>query len=230
MSIRKNKFSEHSFYMNLAQDQAKRVLGNTKKNPAVGCVIIKNDCVVGAGSTGFNGRPHAENIALNFSKTKTNNTKLYSTLEPCSHYGETPPCTKLIIKKNVKRVFYSIKDPDVRSYNKCKSILNSKGIEVKNNFDINKINTFYRSYLKFKKIGLPFVTCKIAISKDYYTINKKKKWITNQYSRGRVHLIRSNHDCIITSSKTIIDDNPKLNCRILGLENESPSRVILDNK
>ena len=230
MSIRKNKFSEHSFFMTLAQDQAKRVIGNTKKNPAVGCVIIKNNCVVGAGSTGFNGKPHAEHTALNFPKINTNNAELYTTLEPCSHYGETPPCTKLIIKKNVKKVFYSINDPDERSYNKCKNILKSKGIKVKNGLNKSKNNIFYRSYFKFKKKDLPFVTCKIAVSKDFYTINKKKKWITNKYSRGRVHLIRSKHDCIITSSKTIIDDNPKLTCRILGLETGSPARIILDSK
>ena len=103
MSIRKNKFSEHSFFMSLAQDQAKRVIGNTKKNPAVGCVIIKNNCVIGAGSTGFNGKPHAERTALNFPEINTNNAELYTTLEPCSHYGETPPCTELIIKKNLMK-------------------------------------------------------------------------------------------------------------------------------
>ena len=94
----------------------------------------------------------------------------------------------------------------------------------------NETNSFYKSYFKSKKVYLPFVTCKLAVSKDFFTINKKKKWITNKFSRGRVHLMRSNHDCIMTSCKTIIKDNPILTCRINGLENRSPSRIILDNK
>ena len=94
----------------------------------------------------------------------------------------------------------------------------------------NKIDYFYRSYTRSKKNILPFVTCKLAVSKDYFTINKKKKWITNKYSRGRVHLMRSKHDCIITSSQTIIKDNPILDCRINGLENRSPIKVIIDSK
>ena len=81
-----------------------------------------------------------------------------------------------------------------------------------------------------KKGNLPFVTCKMATSKDFYTVSKKSKWITNEFSRGRVHLLRSFHDCIITSSKTIIKDNPELTCRIEGLYHRSPSRIVLDNK
>jgi len=107
--------------------------------------------------------------------------------------------------------------------------LNNSGILVKTGFLNNQIKNFYRSYIKSKKDRLPFVTSKIAISKDFFTINKKKEWITNKYSRGRVHLMRSNHDCIITSSSTIIKDNPSLTCRIEGLNKSSPSRIILDN-
>ena len=105
--------------------------------------------------------------------------------------------------------------------------LKSKGIIVINGVLKDKIKFFYRSYLKSKKINLPFVTCKLAISKDFYTINKKKKWITNEFSRGRVHLMRASHDCIITSSKTIIKDNPRLTCRIDGLKTEAQQELYL---
>ena len=99
--------------------QAQRNLGNTKENPAVGCVIVKNDCIISAGCTGINGRPHAEQNAITYSKNDIKNSDLYVTLEPCSHYGKTPPCVKTIIRNKIKRVFFSLKDPDRRSYNKC---------------------------------------------------------------------------------------------------------------
>jgi len=216
--------------MKLALMQAQRNLGNTKENPAVGCVIAKNDCIVAAGYTGTNGRPHAEHNAITYSKNNIKNSDLYVTLEPCSHYGKTPPCIKKIIKRKIKRVFFSLKDPDPRSYNKSTKQLKKNKINVQNGILGSDIKNFYKSYFKYKRNILPFVTAKIAISKDYFTKSKKKKWITNKFSRGRAHLIRSNHDCILTSSKTIIKDNSELTCRIRGLENHSPSRIILDKK
>ena len=216
--------------MKLALAQAQKNLGNTKENPAVGCVLVKNDHLISAGHTGDGGRPHAEQNAINYSRINPRKSELYVTLEPCSHYGQTPPCVKSIIKNQIKKVFFAINDPDPRSFKKCSSTLRKKGVVVSNYILKNKINPFYRSYIKHKKSKLPFVTCKLAVSKDFYTINKKNKWITNKYSRGRVHLMRSNHDSIITSSRTIRIDNPFLNCRINGLESRSPSRIILDNQ
>ena len=215
--------------MKLAFNQAQKNLGNTKENPSVGCVIVRNGHLIGSGYTGFNGRPHAEINAINFTKLNLNNSSMYVTLEPCSHYGKTPPCINQIIKKNIKKVHFSVTDPDKRSFNKSKKILSNNGINVRTGFLSNKLNIFYKSYYKFKKSSsLPFVTSKLAASKDYLTVNKKKKWITNNSSRSRVHLIRSSHDCILTSSKTVIKDNPLLTCRIKGLEHKSPARIVLD--
>ena len=216
--------------MNLAFEQARKTLGNTKENPSVGCVIVKDNNVISAGFTSINGRPHAEQNAITYSKNNVINSDLYVTLEPCSHYGLTPPCIKTIIKRRVKKVFFSIRDPDPRSYNKSTKLLKKNKIKVQNGILASEIRNFYKSYFKYKKDVLPFVTAKIAISKDHLTNNKKRKWITNKFSRGRVHLLRSNHDCILTSSKSIIKDNPELTCRIRGLENRSPSRIILDKK
>ena len=216
--------------MGLALKQARINLGNTKKNPSVGCVIVKNNSLLSASCTGFNGTPHAESSAIKNSKTNLENSTLYSTLEPCSHYGKTPPCINLISKRKIKSVYYSIKDPDIRSFNKCKKRLSKKKIIVKNGYLARDLNLFYSHYIKYKSNLLPYVTAKLAVSKDFFTINKKNKWITNKYSRGRVHLMRSQHDCIITSSKTINKDNPQLNCRINGLERRSPARIILDKK
>ncbi len=230
MYTKRNKFSKNSFFMELALKQAHKTLGNTKGNPAVGCVITKNNCVISSGHTSLNGRPHAEQNAINFSKVNVNNSELYVTLEPCSHHRKTSSCVKSIIKNKIKKVSFSIYDSDQRSFNKSSSQFKKKGINVNRGINLHKINHFYRSYHKSKKNILPFVTCKLAVSKDFFTINRKNKWITNKFSRGRVHLMRSNHDCIITSSKTIINDNPRLTCRIDGLKDRSPSRIILDNK
>tara|TARA_B100001123_G_C15274573_1_gene1011648 strand:+ start:362 stop:1471 length:1110 start_codon:yes stop_codon:yes gene_type:complete len=229
MSTNLNNKQRQTFFMRLALDQAKKNLGNTAENPSVGCVITKKNSVISAGYTGFKGRPHAEHFAIINSKEKLTNSNLYVTLEPCSHHGKTPPCINKIIKNKIKKVYFSIRDPDFRSFNKSKDKLMKFNVSVNTGILADKINKFYSSYILYKKNALPFVTCKLAVSKDYFTINKKKKWITNKFSRGRVHLMRSEHDLIITSSKTIKIDNPLLNCRINGLEKTSPSRIILDN-
>ena len=106
MSTNQNKNNNHIYFMRLALEQAKKVLGNTKNNPAVGCVITKNNHVISAGYTGINGSPHAEHNAINLSKINTKNSQLYVTLEPCSHYGETPPCVNAIIKEKIKKIFF----------------------------------------------------------------------------------------------------------------------------
>ena len=152
------------------------------------------------------------------------------TLEPCSHFGVTPPCVNKIINSKIKKVYYSINDEDVRSKGKSFKKLKNSKIKVRSGICSSIIKNFYRSYIKNKKDILPFVTSKIAISKDYFTKNNKEKWITNEYSRGRVHLLRSKHDCIITTSKTVVEDDTNLSCRIQGLEKRSPVKIILDRK
>ena len=214
--------------MRLALNQARVNIGNTKDNPSVGCIIVKNKNIIGIGRTSINGRPHAERNAIKFCKSRLNNSVLYTTLEPCTHYGKTPPCTNLIKLKKIKKVYFSINDPDPRTYKQSKKTLQYSGIKVFKGALLKETQKLYKSYLKSKTTDLPFVTAKLAISKDYFTVNKKSKWITNIFSRGRVHLMRSQHDCIVTSNKTIIKDNPMLNCRIKGLESRSPTRIIID--
>ncbi len=228
MFTKKSKNKKHSYFMSLALLQAKINLGNTKDNPSVGCVIVKNNSLIGIGSTSINGRPHAEHNAIKFVKTDIKNSELYSTLEPCSNFGKTNPCVRKIINNKIKKVFFAINDPDHKSFNKAHIEFKKKKITSIQGIYKNQIKSFYKSYIKSKNDELPFVSAKIAISKDYYTSNKKKRWITNKYSRGRVHLIRSKHDVILSSAKSVKRDNSKLTCRINGLENTSPTRVILD--
>ena len=228
MFTNQNKLTSNSYFMKLALLQAKQNLGNTHENPSVGCVIVKNNNVISVGKTSLGGRPHAEYNAIKNSKKNLKNSNIYITLEPCSHYGKTPPCTDLIINKKIKKVFISINDTDLRSKGKSSLFLKKKGLKLKNGIFSKKINSFYRSYIKSKTSLLPFVTCKLAVTRDFFTTNKKNKWITNKYSRGRVHLMRQDHDCVLTSSSTILKDNSKLTCRINGLYKKSPARIILD--
>jgi diaminohydroxyphosphoribosylaminopyrimidine deaminase / 5-amino-6-(5-phosphoribosylamino)uracil reductase len=228
MFTNQNKSSNNKYFMGLALEHAKKNIGNTKLNPSVGCVIVKNNCVIGAGTTSANGRPHAEINAIANARQNIKKSSLYVTLEPCSHYGKTPPCVNKIIKEKFKNIFYSIHDPDLRTFKKSSEILSKKGIKSNSGINSKEIKNFYRSYFLSKEKKQPFITLKLAASKDYKTINKKGSWITNFYSRSRVHLMRAEHDCIITSSNTIIKDNPLLNCRINGLEDRSPVVLILD--
>ena len=216
----------HKNYLELAFQLAEKNLGQTKQNPSVGTVIVKNGAVISTGITSIQGRPHSEFNALKSLKNSKGAT-LYTTLEPCAHYGKTPPCTNIIIKKKIQNVFYAFEDPDIRTFKKAKKILSQKGIKSKL-IRINRYSKFYKSYFINKKMLIPFVSAKIAISKDYFTINKKEKWITNDISRSKVHLLRSKHDSILSTSKSINQDDSLLNCRINGLNNKKPDLFIID--
>ncbi len=214
----------HNFFSNLAFNQAEINLGETKDNPSVGCVIVKNNSVISSGVTSINGRPHAEYNALN-KKVNVNNSTMYVTLEPCTHYGLTPPCSNLIKKKKIKKVYYVFDDLDERTKNKAKLVL-------KGAFKLDKVKkkykNFYKSYYINKKDKLPLIDAKIAISKDFFTINKKSKWITNSRSRKVGHLIRSKYDSIISTSDSINIDNALLNCRLEGFNKNRPDLIIID--
>ena len=214
----------HNFFSNLAFNLAEKNLGRTGNNPSVGCVVVKNNSVISSGSTSLNGRPHAEFNALN-KKIDFKGSDMYVTLEPCTHYGETPPCTNIIRNKKINKTFYCFNDPDKRTYKRAKKVL-------KKITKINKINRqnkhFYKSYFLNKAKNFPLIDAKIAVSKDFFSINKKKKWITNVRSRQVAHLIRSKYDCIVSTSYSINKDNSLLNCRIEGLNNNKPDLIIID--
>ena len=215
--------------MTLAFKQARRILGNTRENPAVGCIIVKNNALINLSHTGLHGRPHAEYIGLTKKNINFNNSNLYSTLEPCSHYGKTSPCTNIIKNKRLSSVYYSKSDPDIRSYKKAKKILSKDKIKVFEDTCKLQGDSFYKSFYMKERTNNIYITSKLATSKDLFISNKRKnKWITNKYSRKRVHLLRANHDSILTTSKTVLSDNPLLNCRINGLNKYSPTRLIID--
>ena len=214
-------------YLKLAFHQAEVNLGSTSLNPSVGCVVVKNNSVISSGRTSFNGRPHAEANALE-KKINLKGSNIYITLEPCSHYGKTPPCVKKIIDKKLNKVIFSINDVDKRSKNLAYTKLKKAKVNVKKFLHKSYAEKFYTSYFLQSTKQLPFIDIKLAVSRDYLSINKKKKWITNSNSRKVGNFLRSRYDCILSTSKTINKDNPLLDCRIEGLEQKSPAVIIID--
>ena len=231
MSTRKDKFSKKdSFFMNLALNLARDRIGLTGDNPPVGCVIVKNNEVISIGQTGLNGRPHAEFNAIKSCKKNLKESTMYVSLEPCIHYGKTPPCSNLIIKSKIKKVIFSVIDVDKRNNGKSLKLFKSKNVIVKSGLLKKKGNIIYKPYVYNKTKNLPFVTGKLAISNDNFIYSKKKKRITNKYSDKISHFLRYKNDAILISSKTLNIDNPSLNCRLNGLHVFSPNIIILDRQ
>ena len=182
MSTKKDKFSsKDKSYMKLAINLARARKGLTGKNPSVGCVIVKNDNILSIGQTGYNGRPHAETNAINNSFQNLSGSKMYVTLEPCNHYGKTPPCTKNIIKNKISEVYYSIDDIDLKVKGKSYSILKKNNINVKKGLLKKESLNLYKSYYLNRKKKLPYVIGKIALSKDKIIYSDISKKITNKW-------------------------------------------------
>ena len=229
MSTKKDKFSQKDKnYMKLAINLARSRKGLTGDNPSVGCVIVKNDKIISIGQTSYNGRPHAETNAIKNSFQNISGSKMYVTLEPCNHYGKTPPCTKSIIKSGINEVIYSINDIDNKVKGKSFQILSKKKIKVKKGLLKDEVIDLYDSYFINRKYKIPFVTGKIAISKNKLIYAQGIKRITSSTSDKISHYLRFKHDAILISSKTLNIDDPKLSCRLKGYENFSPKRIILD--
>ena len=229
MSSKKDRFtSKDKDFMKLAINLARSRKGLTGENPSVGCLIVKDDKIVSIGQTGFNGRPHAEHNAIKNSIEKLKGSKMYVTLEPCNHYGKTPPCTKSIIKSGISELIYSMEDVDKRVKGKSFKILSNKKIKVRRGLLKKDAKDLYDSYIKNRINKLPYVTAKIAVSKNKLIYSKGSKRITDKNSDKITHYLRYKNDSIMTSSKTLNIDNPRLDCRLEGYNNFSPKRIILD--
>jgi len=230
MSTKKDKFSEKDIkYMRLALNLARARHGLTGVNPSVGCVIVKKDEIISIGQTSFDGRPHAEYNAIKNSIEILEGSIMYITLEPCCHYGQTPPCTKEIIKNKISKIIYSVEDVDKKVKGKSFKILKSKNIIVKKGLLNQEINNFYKPYFFNRKNKIPYVTGKIAVSKNNLIYSKGAKRITDIHTDKLTHFLRYKNDSLMISYKTLNKDNPRLNCRLKGLHKFSPKRIILDN-
>ena len=231
MSSKKDNFtSKDKNYMRLALNLARARKGLTGENPSVGCLIVKNDRIISIGQTGYKGRPHAEYNAIKNSLEKVDGSKMYVTLEPCNHFGKTPPCTNSIINSGISEIIYGMDDIDKKVRGKSFKILSKKKINVKKGLLKIEIKDLYDSYIVNRNKKLPFVTGKIAVSNNRLIYSKRTKRITDKSSDKLTHYLRYKNDSILISSKTLNIDNPKLNCRLKGFEKFSPKRIILDRK
>ena len=208
-----------------------RSIGQTWPNPSVGCVIVKNQHIVGTGNTAVEGRPHAEKIALDQAKSEALDSTVYVTLEPCSHVGKTAPCTTQLIKAKVKRVVCPLKDPNPRVNGKGFEILRKNGIIVDNSpillKEIKNLNQGFITSIEKKR---PYIALKLAMSLNgkIATQTKKSNWISGEKSRNFVQLIRSQYDAIMIGTETAFWDNPRLNLRDQFSDLPQPAKIIID--
>jgi diaminohydroxyphosphoribosylaminopyrimidine deaminase/5-amino-6-(5-phosphoribosylamino)uracil reductase len=209
---------------------ARRGLGQVWPNPAVGCVIVKDRHVVGRGWTQQGGRPHAETEAIKRAGDATHGATAYVTLEPCSHHGESPPCADALVEAGVARVVTAMNDPDPRVAGQGLNALRAATIEVEVGVCGDDARALNRGYLKRLSDGLPLVTLKTAITTDGRIATKsgESQWITGAESRAEAHRLRADHDAITVASATAIADDPELTCRLPGMQDRSPVRVLLD--
>lgn len=205
--------------------------GLTKENPNVGCLLVQDGVVVGAGKTAFGGRPHAEVIALQQAGYRAEGATAYVSLEPCSHYGQTPPCANALIKAKVKRVVIALLDPDQRVSGRGVAALRAAGIEVKLGVCSELAYASMSSYLTYKSLGRCEVILKMACDATNLVgcRDGKQLKLTNAITDRQVHLLRSRVDAILVGIDTVLNDNPLLNCRLPGLEARSPTRIVLDS-
>jgi len=212
---------------------AARALGNVAPNPAVGCVIVSpGGQVVGRGWTQRGGRPHAESVALAQAGDAARGATAYVTLEACAHQGQAPPCADALIAAGIARLVAAVEDPDPRVQGKGFAKLRGAGIEIVTGVlekDAGRLNAGF--FLRLKE-GRPLVTLKFAQSADGKTASASgdSKWITGEEARAFGHLLRARHDAILIGIDTALADDPRLTCRVPGLEDRSPVRVVLDTR
>jgi len=216
-------------YLKLAIRTAEKARGKCSPNPFVGAVIVKKDIVIATGYTQAYGSDHAEVNALKQAGKKAKGADMFVTLEPCSHYGKTPPCALAIIKAGIKRVFVGIIDPNPLVPGKGIAMMQEAGIEVQYGFLEDEIRSQLEFYLCYTQKQRPFITQKTALSWDgkYAAEDGNSRWITNESSRRYVHKLRSWHEVVLTGIKTILVDDPLLNVRLPG-NTKQPVRAVLD--
>lgn len=219
-------------YMKRAIELSKKGIGYTNPNPLVGAVIVKDNKIIGEGYHEFYGGPHAEINAFKNAAEDVKGATLYVTLEPCSHYGKTPPCANAIVKKGISKVVIGMKDPNPLVAGKGISILRDNGIEVITGVleeEVKKLNEIFIKYITTK---MPFCILKTAMTLDgkIATKNGDSKWITNEKSRKYVHELRHRVAAVAVGIGTVLTDDPRLTSRLEDIEGVDPIRVIVDTK
>ena len=219
----------HEKYMRRALVLARRGIGKTAPNPAVGCVIVRDGAIVGEGWHRKAGMPHAEVNALTMAGEMAKNADVYVTLEPCAHFGKMPPCADALVTAGVARVFAGMVDPNPRVAGKGLHRLAAAGIEAVSGIMEDACRRVNEPFIKHVTTGMPFVTLKCALTLDgkIATASGDARWITNERSRRYVHRLRSRSDAIMVGVGTVIADDPMLTSRIPG--GKDPLRVVVDS-
>ena len=218
--------------MRAALGLARRGLGTVWPNPSVGCVLVKDGHVVGRGWTQRGGRPHGETEALRRAGAAANGATAYVTLEPCSHWGKTPPCADALIAAGLRRVVVALEDPDPRVAGAGIEALRKAGLAVETGLCTAEAAELNAGFLRRIRSGRPLVTLKLATSLDgrIATAARESRWITGPPARERAHLLRATHDAILVGTDTVLADDPELTCRLPGLADRSPVRIVLDRQ
>lgn len=220
----------HKNFMKRAIELAKLGGSNVFPNPQVGAVIVKDNQIIAEGYHQVFGGDHAEVNAFNQATSDVSGAEMYVTLEPCSHYGKTPPCALKIIEKGIKKVHVATKDPNPLVAGKGIQLLKDAGVEVVLGELQKESDTLNQHFYYFIKHKIPYVTLKMATSLDgkYATSTGESKWITSEASRRDVHIERSKHQSILVGIQTILTDDPSLNVRLEGYHHQQPLRIVLD--
>lgn len=217
--------------MRAALALARRSLGRTWPNPAVGCVIVRDGAVIARGRTRDGGRPHAEADALAQAGRQARGATVYVTLEPCSHHGRSPPCADALVEAGVAKVVSALEDPDPRVKGRGHARLKAAGIEVSVGEGAAEAAEINAGFLLRVREGRPLFHLKLAASLDgrIATASGDSKWITGEAARADAHRLRASHEAILIGAGTARTDDPDLTCRLPGLGGYSPIRVVLDS-
>ncbi len=224
---------DHRDYMLRALHLAEKAEGRTSPNPAVGAVIVRDGRIVGEGYHRKAGSAHAEAVALQQAGSAARGATMYVTLEPCNHFGKTPPCTEAIIAAGIERVFYAVQDSDERVRGSGHQRLQQAGIAVHEGLCREQAEHLNRRYFHYKKTRRPWVFAKFAASLDgkIATRSGESRWITSSQARLRGHELRSRTDAILVGAGTVLADDPKLTCRTAdSADSNTPLRVVFDSR
>jgi diaminohydroxyphosphoribosylaminopyrimidine deaminase/5-amino-6-(5-phosphoribosylamino)uracil reductase len=217
-------------FMRLALALGRRNLGDTWPNPAVGAVIVKDGVVIARGWTQEGGKPHAEIEALRRAKKSAEGATMYVSLEPCSHQGKTPPCADAIIRAGIARVVSAMEDPNPEVAGQGHERLRAKGISVEVGPGAEEARRIHAGHVMRVTKGRPYLTVKLAISADGKAglAGRRPAVISSEAARERVFQIRAANDAILVGIGTVLSDDPQLTCRLPGMFERSPVRVVLD--
>jgi diaminohydroxyphosphoribosylaminopyrimidine deaminase/5-amino-6-(5-phosphoribosylamino)uracil reductase len=221
-------------FMDAALQYGRLHMGLAAPNPSVGAIVVKTDgmepVIIARGVTAKGGRPHAETEAIKAAGDATKSATLYVTLEPCAHQSKTPPCASAVIKAQFERVVIAIEDPNPLVSGNGIRMLRDAGIETIVGIGAAQAKIDHAGHFRRVKDGRPHIILKIAVSADGKTglAGRKPARISGPVSMAEAHVLRATADAIMVGSGTVIADNPKLDCRLPGMEDRSPIRVVLD--